>query len=449
MGHMADAHIYRTLDLALRVGEMLLSNGAGAADVTATMSTVAHHLGVRQAQVDLTFTTLTMSHQERPESPSATATRHVTHRETDFDDLTSVDQLVRDLLDDTIDLDEARQRIAQIASTGHRAPRWAVTLAWAALGASVAVLIGGTPLVALIAGIAAAGAEAIQRYLATYRLPDFYLQVAGGAFASLLAVATEASGAPVDPGRVIVSGIVTLLAGLGFIGAFQDALSGYYVTANARILEVMLSTIGIIAGVGGGLTIGSMLGVEVSSATSSIELAPIPIAAAGGALAAAAFALSAYAPTRAALPIAAVGGAATAIYVALSGPGVSPAWPSGAAAVFVGTVGFSVARRVRVPPLVVVVPGIVPLLPGLSIYRGLSQLATDNFVGIISLIAAVASAIALSSGVILGEYFAQPLGREARRLERRLSGPRLVGPLRTRRRPHNPRRERRERRNDT
>jgi hypothetical protein len=34
--------------------------------------------------------------------------------------------------------------------------------------------------------------------------------------------------------------------------------------------------------------------------------------------------------------------------------------------------------------------------------------------------------------VIFGEYVAQPLKREARRLETRLAGPRLVGPLRAR-----------------
>ena len=34
--------------------------------------------------------------------------------------------------------------------------------------------------------------------------------------------------------------------------------------------------------------------------------------------------------------------------------------------------------------------------------------------------------------MILGEYVAQPLKREAHKLENRLSGPRLVGPLRTR-----------------
>jgi hypothetical protein len=57
--------------------------------------------------------------------------------------------------------------------------------------------------------------------------------------------------------------------------------------------------------------------------------------------------------------------------------------------------------------------------------------AGDSY-GIIALATAAAVAIALASGVILGEYIAQPLKREVRRLEDRLSGPRLVGPIRAR-----------------
>jgi uncharacterized membrane protein YjjB (DUF3815 family) len=82
---------------------------------------------------------------------------------------------------------------------------------------------------------------------------------------------------------------------------------------------------------------------------------------------------------------------------------------------------------------VVAVPAIVPFLPGLSIYRGLTFLADGGFFvsqGILALMTAISVAIALASGVILGEYVAQPLKREARKLENRLAGPRLVGPFR-------------------
>jgi uncharacterized membrane protein YjjB (DUF3815 family) len=111
--------------------------------------------------------------------------------------------------------------------------------------------------------------------------------------------------------------------------------------------------------------------------------------------------------------------------------GLGVAWASAIASVLIGLVSFTVAARVRVPPLVIVVSSIVPLLPGLSIYRGL-YLLSEGGNGLLSMINAAAIAIALAAGVIFGEYVAQPLEREARRLESRLSGPRLVGPLRAR-----------------
>jgi uncharacterized membrane protein YjjP (DUF1212 family) len=424
--------IQRTLDLALRVGDMLLANGAGAADVTATMSSIAHHLGLRQALVDVTFTTVHMSYQASPEDPPVAATRHVKQRETDFDDLTRADHLVRDLLADEIDAEEARIRLAQIASTGHRTPRWAVTLSWGAIGAGIAMLIGGDWIVTLIAATAAVGLEILQRHLTRLRLPFFYAQVAGGLFASLLAVGVSAVHSSTDPSLVITASIVMLLAGLGFIGAIQDALTDFYLTAGARILEVMISTAGVIAGVSGGLTVGRLMGVDIALDPGVSGLSQFPLVVTGAALSAGAFAFAAYAPSRVLLPIAAIAGGSAGINLLLAENDLGRAWPAAIAAIFIGFVSYTVAGRAEVPPLVIVVSGIVPLLPGLSIYRGLSLLGADDYSGILQMITAAAIAISLAAGVILGEYVAQPLRREAQRLEQRLAGPRLVGPLRAR-----------------
>lgn len=152
----------------------------------------------------------------------------------------------------------------------------------------------------------------------------------------------------------------------------------------------------------------------------------------GAAIAASAFAFSAYAPLRVLLPIAAISGGASAIYFVMLEQGFGRAWASAVAAIMIGVVSYTVAGWARVPPLVIVVSGIVPLLPGLSIYRALALMADGDSNGMLALVTAAAVAISLSSGVILGEYVAQPLKREARRLEQRLSGPRLVGPLRAR-----------------
>ncbi len=101
----ADREVYQTLDLALRVGEVLLSSGAGAADVGATMLNVAHGCGLRGATADVTFTELAMSYQTSYDEPAMIQIRQVRHREIDYEDLTLVDHLVRDLIAGEIDRD--------------------------------------------------------------------------------------------------------------------------------------------------------------------------------------------------------------------------------------------------------------------------------------------------------------------------------------------------------
>lgn len=424
--------IYKTLDLALRVGEMLLSNGAGAPDVTATMGSIAHYLGLRGASVDVTFTALTISYQPSIEEPALMQTRHVTQRDIDYDDLTAADHLVTALLRGEINRDEARAQLAQISSSGHRTPKWAITVSWGVLGAGVALLLGGDWVVVVVAAVAAVGIEVMQRFLARRRLPFFYQQVACGLWATMLAIGVAATDIAVDPSLVITASIVTLLAGIGFIGAVQDALTGFYITAGARLLEVMIATAGIIVGVSGGLSFGGLLGVDIALVPGATEWSHLPIMTLGAAISAAAFAFSVYAPGRVLLPIGVISGVATALYFLMTQQGVGRAWASAVAAITIGIVSYSVSGWARVPPLVIVVSAIVPLLPGLSIYRALSLMADGQTTGILALVTAAAVAISLSSGVILGEYMAQPLKREARRLEQRLAGPRLVGPLRAR-----------------
>ncbi len=424
--------INKTLDFALRVGEVLLSSGAGAADVNATMWSVVHACGLRGVDVDVTFTSLTVTHQSADDEVPRIAVRHVRHRETDYEDLTEIDHLVRDLMTARIDLDEARARLARIVSSGHRRPRWAATTANGVMGAGVGLLLGGTWVVLVVAFVAAVLIDRLHRAMTRRRLPVFYQQVAGGLLATLLALGTAAVGLASDPSLVVTAAIVLLLAGIGFMGAVQDALTGFPLTAGARTLEAMLATAGIIAGVSGGLAVGDLFGVQYGrlepGATSLADVGAVVV---GSAVAAGAFAFASYAPLRAVAPIALISGIASLVFVGVESQGFGRAWSAASAAILIGVVSYSVAGRVNVPPLVVVVPAIVPLLPGLSIYRGLALLGMGGD-GILFLVNAVAIAIALASGVLLGEYFAQPLKREARRLEDRLAGPRLVGPLRAR-----------------
>lgn len=421
------------LDLCLRVGELLLSSGAGAADVTATMQSLSYAVGLRGAYVDITFTSLSMSYQETADDIPVVATRQVKQRAVDYDDLTRVDHLVRDVLRGDLDLRGARSELGRIVSTGHPRHRGMVTLGWGVMCAGVGIQLGGDTIVVLLALLAAVVIDRVQLRMARRRMPGFYQQVLGGAVATLIALGAGATPLSVDVSQVVTANIIMLLAGIGFMGALQDALTGFYVTGTARLTEAFLATAGIIAGVSGGLSIGRVLGLDIPRLQpGDYDLQSAGLLALGSALAAGAFAYSSYAPKRILVPIALVAGIAITISGTLQNAGLARSWSTALAAFFIGLVSFSVAGRMRVPPLVVVVSAVVPMLPGLSIYRGLTLLGEGGSSipeGLLAMTAAISVAIALSSGVILGEYVAQPLKREAARLETRLTGPRLVGPV--------------------
>ena len=257
-----------TLDFCLRVGELLLSSGAGAADVTATMQSLAYHFGVRHPDIDVTFTSLSMSYQASPEEPPVIQVRQVKQRDIDYEDLTLVDHLVRDVLERPASTSWRPAPAGPHRLLGPQHPALGGHLGWGVMCAGVGAAARRHLTVdrdrvrrrGLHRPAAAAdGAPAASRS-STSRSP-------AGGVATVLALGASATGLDVDPSLVVTANIIMLLAGIGFMGALQDALSGFYVTAGARLTEALLATAGIIAGVSGGLTLGAVLRRRASASS--------------------------------------------------------------------------------------------------------------------------------------------------------------------------------------
>ena len=130
------------------------------ADVSVTMQALARHFGLRDVELDVTFTSLTMSCRSHEDDRPLVSIRQVKQRDIDYQDLTLVDELVRHVLADEVDLAEARREIGRIVSTGHRTPRWAVTAGWGVMCGAVALrlsplglLLGGAGVVTIVTGL--------------------------------------------------------------------------------------------------------------------------------------------------------------------------------------------------------------------------------------------------------------------------------------------------------
>jgi uncharacterized membrane protein YjjB (DUF3815 family) len=240
----------------------------------------------------------------------------------------------------------------------------------------------------------------------------------------------------VAPSLVVASAITVLLSGLSVVGAVQDAISGFNVTAAGRTIETVMMSAGLVAGVVIALGIAVRFGLPSAPLDTLPQTAlRLPVQVLAGAAAAASFSFACYSPL-AALPSAAAAGAlGGGVHGALALLGFNQISATAVAAVVIGFCGGTLSRRLRLPPLVIAVSGITPLLPGLTTYQAMFELAVQRSPsGLSTGAAAVATALALAAGVVLGEYFAQPVRTGLGRLERRLAGPRMAGPLRPSRR---------------
>src|SRR5690625_4501369 len=218
------------LDLLLRAGDALIATGAPVADVTAALLKLADGFGVRSVQIDITFTSITAS-IDREDEP-ITGVRVIAVRTSDYSRLANLFQLVDDSAAGKLDLATAHRRLTEIAEAPHPYRRWIVTVALGAMAAGLAVLLGGGPLAAFVAGGTTAIIDRTLRRLRAWGLPSFFQQTVGGIIVTVIALALlwgqerfEWDTSLLPPSVVVASGIVVLLAGLSLVGSAEDAIS--------------------------------------------------------------------------------------------------------------------------------------------------------------------------------------------------------------------------------
>jgi uncharacterized membrane protein YjjP (DUF1212 family) len=424
---------YRVLDLALSAGEVLLSGGASASEVTSTCTQIAEAGGLSRVECDITFTSLSLSGLPGQQAVAPVSGLRLVHRrELDYTRVTAVHNLVGDFVEGRIGRTAASEGLMRIWAAQHPYRRPIVTTARAMLAASVAVLLGAGPIVTLAAFAATVLIDLASSALARAGLPAFYQNALGGLIATATALALVAADVGVQPALVVAGGIVLLLPGVTLVGGVQDAITGFYVTASARAFETFLLTAGIISGVAAGLAVAVRLGLPVRIGDPPLPgLDQVPWQLLAAAVVSASFAVANHAPRRTVPAAGAAGATGWGVFVLIDRVGLPPTMASATAAVVIGMGAILLARRQRVPTLVYVAAGIIPLLPGLAIYRGLRRLAEDDTLGGIALLGqAVAIGMALAAGAILGEFLAQALVGRDTRLVRRLAGLRPAGPPR-------------------
>jgi uncharacterized membrane protein YjjP (DUF1212 family) len=410
----SDAQVQQVLDLCMRVGEVLLSSGEPSEETTATMIRLARTLGLPTVDVDITFTSITMCCHRGMVAVPVTTMRLVRYRTTDLTRLAAVTRIVRRVERERMGVHAAAAALAEAVAAPHPYPRWVATAGWAGQAAAVALLLGGPPVTALAAFVITAVIDRLGRRLGRWGFAPFFLQLAGAVIATVYTLALLASGAlppGTQPSLVIAASITVLLSGLSVVGTVKDAISTYYVTAAGRAAEIALLSAGLLTGVVLALKFGLWLGLTLDPAEPvAAEYTQFGISTLAAATAAGMFALAGYAPLRSLLAAALAGGCGWAVYGALTlFAGFGPVVATGAAATVVGIATGLARRGSGTHSHVITLAGIIPLLPGLTAYRGFYQLAVEGVAdGLVTVTLALAIGLALAAGVALGDFLARP-----------------------------------------
>lgn len=422
-------HARVVVDLVLRMCELGIATGSPASDVTGYGVRVAAAFGVT-VHIDITTISVTISYGGSDDDDPVTTMRLVQTRTQDYHRLAQLEQLIDEIVEGRVEVEEARSRFAEITQSPRTYRGWVMTAAMAMLGGAFAVIIGGSWEEVLAATLVTALVDVTVVVLGRRGWSLFFIQASGAGVATLAAIGLMALQDAahwldgLSPGLVVAAGIVSLLTGLSLVSSSRDALDGFYVTAAGGLLEVAVATAGIVVGVTTGLWVGLAVGVPLSINTGDAFTGPIWLGAFFAGLLAVAIGIGSQVRPRDLGPFLLIGALAWTVEV-LTNPVLQDRVASaGAAALAVGAVAQLGHHRWKIPVVALVAAGVVPLLPGLTLYRGLyGLLQTVEYGGSITanslLLTAVAIAGALAIGSSLGAQLMQPLSRS-------LALPRLV-----------------------
>lgn len=414
----------RALRLGMRYADIMLSMGVAARDVVSYALDITETYCKRPVHIDISSNQVIFSQDRGIDREPLTLMRSITPRDTNYMVVQQLQELARRIKSGYLPLEQAEKRYEKIRDQHPVRPSWARTIANALVSTGVVMLfsyswalIGLTFLLGIVV-------DRLMYRLSNDHVPRFFAQAAAATLITLVAagvtwIGQEGSGlifAHTNPTLIVVGGIVMLVAGMTIFSAIQDAIDEFYLTATARIFKVGMMTAGIVVGILFGMYIARRIGWPISVSDQTIPLGPIPFQIAGAVIISTGWAYYTQAHARAILSSAIVGGSAWIIYLYGTNEwGLNEVIASGLAALFVGFLATVVSRAWRMPAVALITAGVVPLVPGLMLYRGLMQIlnnppGTPHFeTSIGTLFTAIGIGFAIAAGATLGSFLAKPL----------------------------------------
>lgn len=399
--------------MASLAGVLMISSGAETHRVEDTLQRILSttHFEHAEAMVFPTGFVVTLSD---PSSVNLSITERVPGVSNNLGRVADVNQVSREFCSGKITLDEATAKLNAIKNK-RRYSNSMILLGYVLASCGFCVMFGGhfgDAVCTLFCGLAAG---VVNIYLGPRIGKGFVTCIVASAAVTVSAVVVaflskQCFDITLQAQCMVIGGIMPLVPGLAMTNAARDILHGDYLSGGARAIEAFCIAAVVAVGVGAGMAIANVCGFADTLILSfNLSVATIPrffAATACSAIAVCGFSLL-FEMQPKLMPVCALCGAISwAVYLIADHVGASGIWATFYATLAVDLFSHINARALKTPVIIFLVAGLLPLVPGISIYKAVYAImygeggAGETLLGAILCVGAIALAIFLMDTVL-------------------------------------------------
>ena len=411
---MESPEYYRKLlNMATLAGVLMISSGAETHRVEDTLHRILSTTKFEHAEA-MVFPTGFVVTLSDPSSVNLSITERVPGVSNNLGRVADVNQVSREFCSGKITLDEAIEKLNAIKNK-KRYTDFLILVGYILASCGFCVMFGGNfgdAIGTILCGIMVAF---VNIYLGPKIGKGFVTCIVASAMVTVTAVVVafcskQFLDITLQAQCMIIGGIMPLVPGLAMTNAARDILHGDYLSGGARAIEAFCVAAMVAVGVGAGMAIAKVCGFADTLILSfNLSVATIPrflAATACSAVAVCGFALLFEIQPKL-MPVCALCGAISwAVYLIADYFGASGVWATFYATLAVDLFAHVNSRVLKTPVIIFLVAGLLPLVPGISIYKSVYFImfgegnAGETLLGAILCVGAIALAIFLMDTVL-------------------------------------------------
>ena len=390
-------------------GRIILENGGETYRAEDTVLRMAQALGLAEADVFAVPSGLFISFTDEAGERRASVNR-VHLQGTHLERVDRVNQISRRLAEGNLSPETLIDELKTAGRLGDQLAWWFAPVSACLSAMGFAVMFGGGLVDIVIGGLCAALTQLVPFLFRRDDSSGMAAMLAGGILCAFIPLCFHALTGLGVPDAIIASALMPLVPGLSMTNAMQDILRGDMLSGVAHCARALM----IAVMVAGGSLVGTYLFGALGMTSPRVQLIaewPLPwqtlLIFLSSTLAGAGFGGLLYAPRKAILWGGLLGGAGFTAYWLLLRAGSAET-----AAMFFGAliaaIGAQIsARRLKMIVTVFVTIAIIPLVPGLGLYRAMSAFAqSQTALGAATAVHAMAMVVMIAMGIGLGSMLA-------------------------------------------